>query len=279
MRTTFKRGVLSHLGLWNLPPLANDRAAKTTIENPIAIFCVSSTPCALSWLRYGTAMRVFVLDDDDETRELVGAALTRDGHKVTVAGSREEAIEVLYSLNFDVLVLDVMLGNASGLELCASLRTDGIQTPTLFLSARGTVRARVEGLEAGGDDYLPKPFALKELVARVRALGRRGPALQPNVLTLGQATLDFSRRVAYAASQPLPLTAREWEVLELLAAARGHVVPFDTLLERAWGEVTEQSRASLSVIVSRLRHKFADVCDASVLHTVQGVGYSLEIRK
>jgi len=223
-------------------------------------------------------MRVFVLDDDDETRELVGCALTRDGHRVTAVRSFDEAIAFLNSSPFDVLVLDVMLDGGSGLDLCAQIRAHGIETPALFLSARGAVRARVEGFEAGGDDYLAKPFAVKELVARVRALGRRGPALRPSTAVLGSVTLDFARRQARASSQPIALTAREWDVLELLADARGRVVPFDTLLERAWGDATEKSRASLSVIVSRLRHKLASVEDQSVVRTVQGVGYALELQ-
>jgi len=222
-------------------------------------------------------MRVFVLDDDDETRELVGSTLTRDGHRVTTAGSFDEAIALLTASTFDVLVLDVMLGERSGLELCARIRAQGIETPALFLSARGAVRARVEGFEAGGDDYLAKPFAIKELVARVRALGRRGPAVRPSTLTLEPITLDFARRKVHGASEPIALTAREWDVLELLADARGRVVPFDTLLERAWGDATDKSRASLSVIISRLRHKLGSACNQSVVRTVQGAGYALEL--
>jgi len=223
-------------------------------------------------------MRVFVLDDDDETRELVGCTLTRDGHSVTAASTFDEAIALLTAKTFDVLVLDVMLDRRSGLELCAHIRAHGIETPALFLSARGAVRARVEGFDAGGDDYLAKPFAIKELVARVRALGRRGPALRPSKLVLGRVALDFARRKAHVSSQPIALTAREWDVLELLADARGRVVPFDTLLERAWGDATEKSRASLSVIVSRLRHKLASARDRSIVRTVQGVGYALELQ-
>lgn len=221
---------------------------------------------------------MFVLDDDDETRELVGCALTRDGHRVTTAGSFAEAIALLTATAFDVLVLDVMLDDRSGLELCTQIRAQGIETPALFLSARGAVKARVEGFDAGGDDYLAKPFAVKELVARVRALGRRGPALRPSTLVLGSLAFDFARRRAHASSRSIALTAREWDVLELLAEARGRVVPFDILLERAWGEVTEKSRASLAVIVSRLRHKLAPACDRPVVRTVQGVGYALELQ-
>lgn len=226
-------------------------------------------------MAYG--MRVFVLDDDDETREVVSAALTRAGHRVTAAGAFEEALAVLTDQTFDVLVLDVMLGPDSGLDLCGALRDEGIQTPTLFLSARGTVGARVEGLEAGGDDYLTKPFAIKELTARVHALGRRGATVRPRTLQIGQATLDFARRRVACAAGPISLTAREWEVLEILADAQGRVVSFERLLERAWGDATEQSRASLSVIMSRLRHKLAKGCEAPVVRTVQGTGYALEV--
>ncbi len=221
---------------------------------------------------------MFVLDDDDETREVVGAALSRDGHQVTAASTFDEAAALLDERSFDVLVLDVMLGGEhTGLELCTLIREKGIETPALFLSARGAVTARIEGFEAGGDDYLPKPFALKELVARVRALGRRRPALSPHALVLGGLTLDFAGRKARTSAGELSFTAREWDVLEILADARGRVVPFDSLLERAWGDATEKSRASLAVIVSRLRQKIASVHDASVIRTMHGVGYSFEL--
>ncbi len=221
-------------------------------------------------------MNVFVLDDDEETRDVVGSALTRDGHKVTLAGSFDEAVARLAASTFDVLVLDVMLGPHSGLELCTTIRAQGVETPTLFLSARGAVRARVEGFDAGGDDYLAKPFALKELTARVRALGRRGPALHPSKCVLGPIVLDFTRRHAHAPCQRISLTAREWEVLELLSRARGRVVPFDSLLERAWDDTSDKSRASLAVIVSRLRRKLSRDSTEPVIRTVHGVGYALE---
>lgn len=217
-------------------------------------------------------MRVLVVDDDAETRELVGAALAREGDDVTLAASAEAARAHLASGRYDVVVLDVMLGEGSGLAVCAAAREGGIETPILFLSARGTVDARIEGLDAGGDDYLPKPFALKELRARVRALGRRGPALRPERVVLGTTTLDFQARRASRAGQALPITAREWDLLRVLADARGHVVSFDDVLERAWGD--PGARASLDVLIARLRKKLGP--EAAWLRTVRGHGYVLD---
>lgn len=218
-------------------------------------------------------MRVLVVDDDEETRELVGAALAREGYELALVATAGAAMERARASRFDVVVLDVMLAGESGLDLCARLREGGVETPILFLSARGAVDARVEGLEAGGDDYLPKPFALKELCARVRALGRRGPGLRPDRLVLGKLVLDFGARSASSSGVSVPITAREWELLRVLADARGRVVPFEDVLERAWGEVSERSRASLDVIVARLRKKLAPI------RTVRGVGYVLELER
>lgn len=222
-------------------------------------------------------MRVLVVDDDEETRELVGAALARDGYELTLAATAADALGQIERARFDVVVLDVMLGRESGLVLCARLRSEGVETPILFLSARGAVDARVEGLEAGGDDYLKKPFALKELSARVRALARRGPGLRPERWRVGSVTLDFAARRAEVAGNEVPVTAREWDLLRVLADERGRVVPFDRVLERAWGEVSERARASLDVIVARLRRKLAQPAGAApLLRTVRGVGYVLE---
>jgi two-component system OmpR family response regulator len=221
-------------------------------------------------------MRILVIDNDEETRELIGQALQRDGHIAVLLSSPIEARMALESQRFDVVVLDVMLDQASGLDLCAQLRSAGCATPILFVSARGTVHARVEGLDVGGDDYLPKPFALRELVARVRALGRRGPALHPRVLQFGMLTLDFDARRATALGRELPITSREWDVLRVLADANGRVVPFDDVLERVWGDATEGTRASMEVILSRMRKKLDAAAGHSVVRTARGCGYALE---
>jgi len=226
---------------------------------------------------YHPPVRVLVVDDDGETRDLVAAALLRAGHVPRVAATRTQAIDGLHAGPIDVVVLDVMLGEESGLELCRYLRATGVATPVLMLSARGTVQAKVEGLEAGADDYLAKPFALRELNARVSALGRRGPGLKPHVLRSGRVRLHFEHRRAYVDDREIPITAREWAVLGVLAAAQGRVVSFSDLLESAWGEDSENARASLEVIVSRLRRKLS-AGGHLLLRTARGLGYALEPR-
>lgn len=222
--------------------------------------------------------RALIVDDDAETRDLVSHALQGAGFRPTGVASPAQALVAIEADRFDVMVLDVMFADEeSGIQLCRRLRQDGIETPILFLSARGTVHARLEGFEAGGDDYLPKPFALREMLARVQALVRRGPALRPRGVQLGRVLLDFDRRRASAGDEELPITAREWDVLRVLADARGRVVAFEGLLERAWGETGPGARASLDVIVSRLRRKLEGPAGQRVLRTVRGQGYALEV--
>ncbi|WAS90581.1 response regulator transcription factor [Nannocystis punicea] len=222
-------------------------------------------------------MHVLIVDDDEETLELVASTLRREGHRSTLATGPGEALSAVSEAEFDVIVLDVMLGDASGLELCGELRRRGVQTPILFLSARGTVGARVDGLDAGADDYLPKPFALRELVARLHALGRRGPSLRPTVLRAGAVQLDFTARKAFVSGREVPVTAREWDVLRVLADARGRVVSFDDILARSWGEASERTRASLEVIMSRLRRKLDAGDERELVRTARGLGYALEL--
>lgn len=221
-------------------------------------------------------MRILVVDDDAETLEVVGRALERDGHTSSLVLTADDAWSALAGASFDVVVLDVMLAESSGLELCARLRKSGSETPVLFLSARGTVNARVEGLDVGGDDYLAKPFAIRELLARVRALGRRVPALRPTILRSGALALDFTARRASVNGNELPITAREWDLLRVLADAQGRVVAFEDVLDRVWGESSDRARASLDVIVSRLRKKLDTGAGRAVLRTVRGLGYALE---
>src|SRR5262249_27253398 len=150
--------------------------------------------------------------------------------------------------SFDAIVLDIMLPDGSGLELCREFRAHGVLTPILFLSARGDVEHRISGLDAGGDDYLGKPFALAELQARLRALGRRHGLTPPERLEAGGTCIDFTARRLVTDGVEVPLTAREWGVLELLAGRRGRLVSRDELLETLWGERGPEASASLDVI-------------------------------
>lgn len=222
-------------------------------------------------------MNVLVVEDDEETSDFVARALAREGITATIAADRARAEVELSGGRFDVVVLDVMLPDGSGLELCRSMRAAASTIPVLFLSARGTVGSRVEGLSAGGDDYLPKPFAVRELVARVRALGRRGPLSRPARTNLGGVSIDLLARRAERDGEELPLTAREWAVLELLLARAGQVIPFDELLEALWGESTARARASLEVIMTRLRKKLNGGAANRVIRNVRAVGYRLDL--
>lgn len=195
---------------------------------------------------------------------------------VQEAGTCAEATAALAGKRLpDVLVLDVMLPDGTGVELCRDLRARGIATPVLLLTARGDVRDRVNGLDAGADDYLSKPFAIAELLSRVRALARRGPALRESRLQAGSITIDLERRRVFKDDAPVPLTARELAIVEALALRRGAVINRDELIEVVWGEATDSSRASFEVLIARVRRKLGGA--AAPLRTIRNVGYLLEV--
>jgi two-component system, OmpR family, response regulator len=219
-------------------------------------------------------MRVLVVDDHPETRQLVCRNLEGASHGVKSVGSCGDAEAALTGGRFDVIVLDVMLPDGSGVELCRRLRGRQMSVPILLLTARGGVRERVEGLEAGADDYLAKPFALSELLARVKALGRRGPTLRTAAITVGNVVVDLESRRVLLRGRPVPLTAKELAIVEVLATRRGGVVARDELIEAVWGEVTDSARASLEVLVARVRRKLGGA-DAPI-RTVRGMGYGFE---
>jgi two-component system, OmpR family, response regulator len=219
-------------------------------------------------------MRILVVDDHLETRELVTRHLERASHGVKSVGTCGEALAALAEGPFDVVVLDVMLPDGSGVELCARLRAERLEVPILLLTARGAVRSRVEGLDAGADDYLGKPFALSELRARIMALGRRGPRLRDRTVTLGSLVVDLDARRVRVDEKTVPLTAKELSIVGFLAARRGRVVARHELIEAVWGDVTESAGASLDVLVMRIRRKLGE--QGQLLQTVRGLGYTLE---
>lgn len=217
-------------------------------------------------------MRVLVIEDHAETRALVSRALARDGHTVTAAGTAADALISLRDKEIDVVVLDLGLPDASGASLCAELRRAGYDVPLLVLTAQGAVSCRVECLDAGADDFLAKPFAVAELRARVRALGRRGPLPAGLVRRIGEVVLDVSARRATRGGAAVPLTAREWAVIELLALRAGRVVPRAEILDAIWDDTAERAGASLDVILARIRRKLGE----GVVRTVRGEGYTFE---
>lgn len=218
-------------------------------------------------------MRILVADDHSQTRKLLARVLREDGHDTISVGSCAGVESVVAGRSFDVVVLDVMLPDGSGIELCARLRASAMHTPILLLTARGEVRDRVRGLEAGADDYLPKPFAIAELRARVKALGRRGAVLRDRTVTVGSIDVDFEARRVRVDGRALVLTARELAIVELLAQRRGRLVSREQLMESLWGDGKESVRASLDVLITRIRRKLG--VHASLLRTVRGIGYVL----
>jgi two-component system OmpR family response regulator len=219
-------------------------------------------------------VRILVVDDHAGTRKLLDRHFEQAGHVVQTVNGCAEVGDALLAIKFDVVVLDVMLPDGSGIELCRQLRKDGLSVPVLLLSARGEVKDRVSGLEAGADDYLIKPFALSELLARVTALSRRGPMLRARSSVFGPVVVDFEARRVTSGGTMVPLTAMELSIVEVLSSRRGRVVSRDELIECVWGERTESAESSLEVLVGRIRRKLGS--NSSVLRTARGLGYVFE---
>ncbi len=224
-------------------------------------------------------MRILLIEDDEPTRSLIRRSLTARGHSVQEADRAATGDDLARSEEFDVLIIDIQLPDGDGLDICRRLRRDGVSVPILFLTARGEVGDRVAGLDAGADDYLRKPFALAELDARVRALGRRRGAAPPARMEAAGLEIDFTARVLRRDGSEIPMTAREWRVLEILASRSGRVVRRDDLLSLAWGDAGPSASESLDVIMSRIRRKLGRKGAASLIRTVRGEGYVLEARE
>ena len=217
-------------------------------------------------------MRVLVAEDHDQLARAVAAGLRRYGMTVDVALDGNAALERLAVSRYDVVVLDRDLPGTHGDDICQDLAARRSESRVLMLTAASTVRDRVDGLGLGADDYLPKPFDFAELVARVRALGRRSAAALPPVLECGELTLDPTRRAAFRAGRRLELSPKEFAVLECLLASAGRVVPAEELLERAWDEAADPFTTTVKTTIRRLRAKLGD---PPVIHTVREGGYRI----
>lgn len=217
-------------------------------------------------------MRILVVEDHRELAETLADGLRREGLAVDVAYDGSAALERTLTNRYDVVVLDRNLPGVHGDEVCRALVSQECPARVLMLTAASTVEDRVEGLTCGADDYLAKPFAFAELVARIRALIRRNqPALAP-ILTRGDLHLDPSKRVALRGGQRLDLSPKEFAVLELLLAAGGRVISTEELLERAWDEAADPFTNTVKVTVSRLRRKLGE---PSLIDTVPQAGYRI----
>jgi DNA-binding response OmpR family regulator len=218
-------------------------------------------------------MRVLVAEDFRVLAAAIGTGLRREGMAVDVVLDGEDALERLAVTRYDVIVLDRDLPGAHGDEVCRRIVTDRTGSRVLMLTAASTVRDRVDGLGLGADDYLTKPFDFAELVARVRALGRRSAAALPPVLESGDLTLDPSRRAAFRGGRRLDLSPKEFAVLECLLASAGRVVSAEELLERAWDEAADPFTTAVKTAIRRLRAKLGD---PPVIHTERSGGYRIE---
>ena len=220
--------------------------------------------------------RVLVVDDEDAVRRALGRALELEGYVVEQASDGQEALERIGRSVPDVVVLDVLMPNIDGLETCRRLRALELSVPVLMLTARDAVSDRVEGLDAGADDYLVKPFALAELLARVRALLRRSEnGAGTDVLTIGDLTVNLGTREVERAGRPIELTRTEFNLLELFMRNPRQVLTRSQIFERVWGYDFGASSNSLDVYIGYLRRKTESDGEERVIQTVRGVGYAL----
>ena len=220
-------------------------------------------------------MRLLVVEDELKMATLLGRGLREEGHAVDIARTGDDAVWMTRAVEYDAVVLDVMLPGIDGIEVCRRMRGGGIWTPVLLLTAREAVEDRVAGLDAGADDYLPKPFSFVELLARLRALVRRGATERPAVLDVGDLRLDPAARRAWRGDVELRLSRKEFALLEAFMRSPDQVLSRDQLLEHAWDFAYEQRSNVVDVYVRYLRDKIDRPFDRSSLETIRGVGYRL----
>ncbi|MEN0652550.1 MULTISPECIES: response regulator transcription factor [Hyphobacterium] len=222
-------------------------------------------------------MRILIIEDDREAAGYIRKGLRESGHVVDHAADGEEALEMARASEYDILVVDRMLPKLDGLTVIETLRTENDRTPALILSALGEVDHRVEGLKAGGDDYLVKPYAFAELLARVEALARRrDPETVKTKLVVGDMEMDLLARTVVRGGEEIILQPREFRLLEFLMKHAGQVVTRTMLLEKVWDYHFDPQTNVIDVHISRLRSKIDKPFDQPILHTVRGAGYRLQ---
>jgi len=220
-------------------------------------------------------MRVLIVEDDAKLARIIRSGLRAHGAGADIAGTGEDALWMAAATDYGAIVLDVMLPGIDGFETCRRLRGSGIATPVLMLTARTSVADRVAGLDQGADDYLSKPFAFDELMARLRALARRTVAERPPVVEVGDLRLDPASRRAWRGEAPVELTPKEFALLEALMRRAGQAVTRFELLEQAWDDAYENRSNVIDVYMGYLRDKIDRPFGTASIETVRGVGYRL----
>jgi two-component system copper resistance phosphate regulon response regulator CusR len=221
-------------------------------------------------------MRILLIEDEKKTAAFLAKGLREAGFVIDLARDGETGLERARAITFDLLIVDVMLPNKDGWEVVAEVRRSGIRTPILFLTARDSVRDRVKGLELGADDYLVKPFAFSELLARVRSVLRRAPRRQIERLRIDDLEIDMQRHKAVRSGVPLNLTPKEFLLLAQLARSAGEVVSRAEIAEQVWNIGFKTDTNVVDVVVRRLRAKVDDPFKTKLVHTIRGVGYVIK---
>ncbi len=220
-------------------------------------------------------MRILLVEDERKVASFIARALKENTYAVDVAETGEKALELGTDVHYDAILLDVRLPGMSGIEVCRELRQRGIESPVLILTARGLTEQKVEGLDAGADDYLTKPFVLAELLARVRALVRRGFHSGNAKLSYADLSLDRHRRRAMRGPELIPLTSKEFALLELFLLRAPELVTRSEIVEHVWDCHFDSETNLVEVYINRLRKKLEPAQSVKLLHTVRGVGYRL----
>ncbi|MCS7276146.1 MAG: response regulator transcription factor [Dehalococcoidia bacterium] len=221
-------------------------------------------------------MRVLVVEDERRLAQVVRRVLEEEGHSVDLAYDGEEALSLAVDGSYDVIVLDILLPKVDGVEVCRSLRRARVDVPVLMLTALDSVEDRVRGLDAGADDYLPKPFAFQELLARIRALGRRRvDPREPDRLQVADLVLDLRRRRAERGGKVIELSPREFALLEFLMRNAGRVLTRTQILDHVWGYDFAPDSNLVDVYIAYLRRKVDKGHSRALIHTVRGHGYML----
>ncbi len=220
-------------------------------------------------------MRILLVEDEPDAAKMLAKGLREHTYAVDVATDGEKALEQAFINEYDLILLDVMLPRKDGFEVCRELRNTGSTIPILMLTARDAVEDRIAGLDRGADDYLVKPFDFHELLARVRALLRRGPALRPEIITIADLRIDTRARLIWRADHAIELTAKEYALIEYLARRAGEVVTRTDIAEHVWDENFDPFSNLIEVYIQRLRRKIDDDQAVKLIRTRRGEGYTL----